>query len=148
MTYGHFQEEMMRRVLKASGEFEVRYSTELDVVYKLDAVALSTRNLRLPPVGIQFTTRRSPQKRQKAMDVVRRTQVVERFLYLHALAPINLEASAILCSLVTLVATLDSSRGIVTAGLATDHQGSFHLTNLRSFPMAKHLESFACERAA
>ena len=145
-SYGHLQEERMREALRSTGELDVRYSAELDCIYKLDAVALIKSSPLLPAVGIQFTMRSSSEKQQRAVQVVRKTKIVNRFLYLRSRAPITQDAAGILCSLVLLVATMSVSQGIVAAVLATDANGRYFITSVQSFPLRETTTNASRER--
>jgi len=139
-SYGHLQEERMREALRSTGELDVRYSAELDCIYKLDAVALIKSSPLLPAVGIQFTMRSSSEKQQRAVQVVRKTKIVNRFLYLRSRAPITQDA------LVLLVATMSVSQGIVAAVLATDANGRYFITSVQSFPLRETTTNASRER--
>ena len=132
--YGLRQEERMRRALRHDERLEVRYSRELDAIYKLDAVVLDRTNPLLPAVGVQFTTRHDPEKRRSTIAAVRRTRVVPRLLYLEAERPLGPPAYPLLLNLVRHIARLPVDRGIVSAILTRDGNHRYCLRQVRAEP--------------
>src|SRR5437879_2124350 len=84
VSYGKQQEMMMRLALESGTGLDVRYTTEIDTVYKLDAVVIDRNRPLRPAVGIQFTTMHDDDKVRRTIDMIRRTRIVERLLYLES----------------------------------------------------------------
>lgn len=135
LSYGKQQEMMMRRALESGTGLEVRYSTEIDTVYKLDAVVIDRNKPLRPAVGIQFTTMHDEDKVRRTIDMIRRTRIVERLLYLESECRLERSAFDMIRNLVMFVATAKPDKGIVTAVLAKDNQGRFTFRNLCCFSM-------------
>lgn len=135
LSYGKQQEILMRRALESGAEFDVRYSTKIDTVYKLDAVVIDRARPLRPAVGIQFTTIHDADKVQGTIDIIRRTRIVERLLYLESECRLEQTAFEMICNLVMFVSTAKPDKGIVTVVLAKDSQGRFTFRDLRCFSM-------------
>jgi hypothetical protein len=121
----------MRRALLAADAWIVRYTKEIDTIYKLDAVVIDRRRPLLPAVGLQFTTMHSPEKMRSTIDMIRRTGIVERLLYLEAECRIDEGAFTLIQTLVRYTAETKPSQGIVTAILSKDEHGRFCLRDIR-----------------
>jgi hypothetical protein len=126
---------MMRRALESGTGLDVRYSTEIDTVYKLDAVVIDRNKPLRPPVGVQFTTIHDEDKVQRTIDMIRRTRIVSRLLYLESECRLERPAFEMIRNLVMFVATAKPDKGIVTVVLAKDNQGRFTFRDLRCFSM-------------
>jgi len=135
LSYGKQQEMMMRRALESGTGLDVRYTTEIDTVYKLDAVVIDRSRPLRPAVGIQFTTMHNEDKVRRTIDMIRRTRIVERLLYLEAECRLDRSAFDMIRNLVMFVATAKSDKGIVTVVLAKDNQGRFTFRDLQCFSM-------------
>lgn len=133
LPYGKAQELIMRRALQAARSWAVRYTKEIDTIYKLDAVVIDRERPLLPAVGLQFTTMHSPDKMQSTIDMIRRTGIVERLLYLEAECRIDEAAFVLIQTLVHYTAETKPAQGIVTAILGKDEQGRFCLRDLRCY---------------
>jgi hypothetical protein len=133
LPYGKAQEVIMRRALHKGDGFVVRYTREIDTIYKLDAVVLDRERPLAPAVGLQFTTAHNQEKMQSTIDMVRRTGIVQRFVYLEAECPIEEAAFPLIQTLVRYTATAKPAQGIVTAILTKDERGCFTLRNVRCY---------------
>lgn len=133
LPYGKAQEAIMRRALHEDDGFVVRYTKEIDTIYKLDAVVLDRERPLVPAVGLQFTTAHNQEKMQSTIDMVRRTGIVQRLVYLEAECPINEAAFPLIQTLVRHAATAKPAQGIVTAVLSKDERGGFTLRNVRCY---------------
>lgn len=135
LSYGKQQEMIMRQALESGPGLDVRYSTEIDTVYKLDAVVIDHDRPLRPPVGVQFTTIHDEDKVRRTIDMVRRTRIVARLLYLESECRLEKAAFQMIRNLVMFVATAKPDKGIVTVVLAKDTQGRFTFRDLRCFSM-------------
>ena len=135
LPYGKAQELVMRRALEADPDLAVLYSPEADRIYKVDLVVADRRRPLLPVVGLQFTTAHNPEKMQSTIDMIRRTRIVERLLYLEAECRIEQAAFTLIQTLVRHTADTKPSQGIVTAILNKDEHGRFCLRDLRCYSM-------------
>lgn len=133
LPYGKAQELVMRRAVEAAQGLVVRYSLEADRIYKVDLVVADRERPLLPAVGLQFTTAHNPEKMQSTIDMIRRTRIVERLLYLEAECRIDEAASTLIQTLVRHTAETKPSKGIVTAVLCKDEHGRFCLRDLRCY---------------
>jgi hypothetical protein len=133
LPYGKAQELVMRRALEADHGLVTKYSPEADRIYKVDLVVVDQQRPLLPAVGLQFTTAHNPEKMQSTIDMIRRTRIVERLLYLEAECRIEEAAFALIQTLVRHTAATKPSQGIVTAVLGRDEHGRFCLRHLRCF---------------
>jgi hypothetical protein len=111
--------------LSSCPELDVRYSYEIDTIYKLDAVVLVRERPLLPAVGVQFTTKHDEDKMRRTIDLIRRTRIVTRLLYLESECRLGLHAFDIIRTLVLFTATTKPGQDIVTAVLTKDDQGQF-----------------------
>jgi len=134
---GLLEEAAMRDALAATGEVDVYYDTRLDVIHKIDALAVSKRTPLAEAVGIQFTTARGacPVKKKKTIMAWRKTDAVRRFVYLRSRAPMRREAGPILLALVQLAACQPDSRAILFATLQLDRGGHFCLSQVEAYPL-------------
>lgn len=132
---GLLEEAAMRDALAATGEVDVYYDTRLDMIYKVDAVAVSKRVPLAEAVGIQFTGRACRVKEENTLLAWRRTNTLRRFVYLRCHTPMRREAGPILLALVLLAATQPDSKAILSATLLLDRGGRFCLSQVESYPL-------------
>lgn len=130
---GLIEEERMRTALRNIG-LDVVYSAELDRL-KVDALVSLKANPPLPPVGLQYTRQRSGRKQRKAIEVVRKTRIVSRFLYLSCRLPITERVTTIIHSLLMFVAEANPERGIMAVVLDKDPSLPRYIVRVRSFPI-------------
>lgn len=135
LSYGLRQERAFRHGLTLGGGLRVHYSEELDRIYKLDAVALDAQSPGLPAVGIQFSTNPDAEKVARTIAAVRRSCVVQRFLYVEARCSLGEAAYPILIDLVRITARMPAERAVVFAALDRDETTGFFLRRLRAVPM-------------
>lgn len=146
LRYGLRQENELRDGLRRIGRLTVTHDVRTDKVYKLDAVVTDRERPESPAVGIQFTTRRDPQKRERTIAAVQRTEIVARFLYLEAECPLAEPAFEKVRELVRDVARRRDQKGILCAVLFKDHKGCFAIKRVAYFPI--HAPTGAAEKAA
>lgn len=133
--YGFREEEKLRCGLRSDKRLSVYHNLELDEIYKLDAVVVDLDAPYLPPVGVQFTTKRDPEKEERTLAAVRRHRVVARLLYLISECPLRDEALPMICDIVRETARQPARKAFIMAVLATDSEGNFCFRRLEELPL-------------